>query len=93
MRAAVKSGDANRLSELIRQDPDFNVNMDQDENGHTLLYFACGVDSRSTVIPLLLAHPDIDVNLKNVYGYTPFIGLAMETPPVFVRCSRIPGSK
>ena len=27
--------------------------------------------SRSAVIPILLAHPDIDVNVKNKYGFTP----------------------
>jgi len=26
------------------------------------------------LIPLLLAHPDIDVNLKDIYGETPFFG-------------------
>jgi len=41
----------------------------------------------------LLAHPDIDVNVKDKHGQTPFFGLAMDAPPAFVRCSRIPGSK
>jgi len=37
------------------------------------LHFACWDDSRSAVIPLLLAHPDIDVNAKSKYGgSTPF---------------------
>jgi len=30
------------------------------------------MDSGSPLIPLLLAHPDIDVNLKDEDGYTPF---------------------
>ena len=72
MLAAVESGDAKKLAELIRQDPGFKVNMDQDEFGDTLLHYACGGDSRFAVIPLLLAHPDIDVNLKDKSGYTPF---------------------
>jgi len=33
---------------------------------------ACQEDSRSAVIPLLLAHPDIDVNVKTSSGQTPF---------------------
>ena len=33
MFAAVKSGDANKVSELIRQDPGFDVNMEVDELG------------------------------------------------------------
>jgi len=72
MLAAVESGDSKKLAELIRQDPGFKVNIDQDEFGDTLLHYACGRDSRFAVIPLLLAHPDIDVNLKDKSGYTPF---------------------
>ena len=37
-----------------------------------LLLYACWESCRSAVIPLLLAHPDIDVNLKNMGGQTPF---------------------
>ena len=61
-----------KLAELIRQDPGFNVNM-RDEDGWTLLHLACLESSRSPVIPLLLAHPNIDVNVKRESGYTPFI--------------------
>jgi len=72
MLAAVKEGDAKKLAELMRQDPGFNVNMEMHRDGYTLLHFACREDSRSAVIPLLLAHPDIDVNVKNIVGETPF---------------------
>jgi len=75
MLAAVENGDAKKLAELlIRQDPGFKLNnMSRDGNGRTLLHYACSEsDSGSPVIPLLLAHPDIDVNVKNIYGSTPF---------------------
>jgi len=72
MLDAVCDGDVKKLAELIRQDPGFDVNMDQDGNGYTLLHYACVEDTRSAAIPLLLAHPDIDVNVKNYFGYTPF---------------------
>jgi len=65
MLAAVKKGDAKRLAELMRQDPGFKVNM-LDGNGLTLLHYACLDSDRSAVIPLLLAHPDIDVNVKDI---------------------------
>jgi len=71
MLAAVMSGDAKNLAELMRQDPGFNVNMNLGW-GASLLHYACSEDSRSAVIPLLLAHPDIDVNTKTKYGETPF---------------------
>jgi len=71
MLAAVLSGDATKLAELIRQDPGFDVNKAH-KDGHTLLHFACSEGYRSAVIPLLLAHPDIDANAKNIYRHTPF---------------------
>jgi len=73
MLAAVKKGDAKELAELMRQNPGFDVNMDQDGIGHTLLHYACLESHRSPVIPLLLAHPDIDVNVKDTTGSTPFL--------------------
>ena len=72
MLDAVESGDAKMLAELIRQDPGFKVNTDLGY-GATLLHRACEDDRRSPMIPLLLAHPDIDINAKNVHGYTPFL--------------------
>jgi len=70
--AAVESGDVKILAELMRQDPGFDVNMGRGKFGDTLLHEACSGDSRSAVIPLLLAHPDIDVNARNKYGRPPF---------------------
>ena len=94
MLAAVGKGDVKELAGLIRQDPGFNVNQALDGFGCADLHYACGDNRRSPMIPLLLAHPDIDVNLKSKDGWTPFYLLAsMDTPPVLVRCSRIPGSK
>jgi len=71
MLAAVKKGDVKKLTQL-RQDPGFKVNMDQDEFESTLLHSACIESQRSAVIPLLLAHPGIDVNMKDKSGFTPF---------------------
>ena len=74
MLAAVKEGDVKKVAEVIRQDPGFNVNMDHsgDGLGRTLLHSACLESHRSAVIPLLLAHPGIDVNVKNRHRSTPF---------------------
>ena len=70
MLAAVQSGDAKEVALLMRQNPGFNVNQ-QDEDGWTLLHHACNGNHGSVVIPLLLAHPDIDGNVKNKDGNTP----------------------
>ena len=81
---AVQRGNAKKLAELIRQDPGFKVNMDHGA-GFTLLHYACDSDSRSAVIPLLLAHPDIDVNVKNRYGANPFYYACRDAHPSCVR--------
>jgi len=73
MLAAVEKGDAKELAELMRQDPGFNVNVAVDGYGYTLLHHACDSHNRSAVIPVLLAHPDIDVNAKDRGGNTPFM--------------------
>jgi len=72
MFAAVRSGDAKKLAELMGQDPGFDVNMDQDGRGKTLLHITCCDDHTSPMIPLLLAHPEIDANVKDMDGCTPF---------------------
>jgi len=72
MLAAVEKGDLRKLAELIRQRPGFKVNEELGGGRGTLLNSACFENNRSPMIPLLLAHPDIDVNLKNSGGYTPF---------------------
>ena len=71
MLAAVFAGNVKKLAELIRQDPGFKVG-EPDGVGITLLHYACSVHRSSSVIPLLLAHPDIDVNAKTKSGITPF---------------------
>jgi len=72
IEAAVHEEDVKKLSELIRQDPGFKVNMALDGGGWTTLHSASWGDSSSAVIPLILAHPDIDVNVKDKNGWTPF---------------------
>jgi len=41
-------------------------------SGVTLFHYVCEDDSRSAVIPLLQAHPGIDVDVKDKGGATPF---------------------
>jgi len=72
MLAAVNKGDAKELAELIKQDLRFRVNRWVDAMRRTLLHDACCESERSAVIPLLLAHPGINVNAKTEQGKTPF---------------------
>ena len=60
--------------------------------GSTALHRACD-NGHDKIVTLLLAHPDIDVNQKNNLDRLPSWWLvAMERPPVFNCCSRMPGS-
>jgi len=72
MWEAVIDGDAAEFAVRMRQDRGFDVNMDLDGRGQTLLHYAGSRSNRSAVIPLLLAHPNIDANAKVKYGSTPF---------------------
>jgi len=79
MKAAVLNGDAKKVAELIRQDPGFKVNL-PNGNGWTRLHCACDGSRASTIIPLLLAHPDVDVNVNDECGQTPFFSACGEFP-------------
>jgi len=72
MWVAVCDGDAKKLGELMKRAPSFNVNASKDAYGWALLHYACVGNERTPVIPLLLTHPDIDVNLKTLFGCTPY---------------------
>jgi len=56
----------------------------QRSGGWTSLQNACaaGYDS---IVSILLAHHDIDVNLGNYYGFTPFFYACLSEHPFFVR--------
>ena len=78
LKAAVREGDARKLAELIRQDRRLDVNNQEGYFGSTALHSACVESHRSPVIPLLLAHPKINVNLKDNGDQTPFFWACRE---------------
>ena len=51
------------VKEILMKNPELDVNWRDNEDGWTALYVACerGCD---TIVPILLAHPDTDPNLK-----------------------------
>ena len=57
--------------DILRNNPTLDVNW-QDKDGLTALHRACASADHSTV-SLLLAHPDIDVSLRNLGGETVFL--------------------
>ena len=60
------------MKEILRSNPNLKVNWKNDKDSdYTALYRAC-VNGHDSIVSILLAHPDIDVNVKNGNGYTPF---------------------
>jgi len=71
--AAAEDGKVEEVKDILRKNPSLNVNWrNEGEYARTALYPSCrcGHDS---VVSILLAHPDIDPNLKDKLGDTPFM--------------------
>ena len=67
------SGRVEDVKSILRKNPSLNVNWkNEGEDARTALYAAC-YNVHDSVVSILLAHPDIDPNLKNKNGDTPFM--------------------
>jgi len=68
---AVEDGKAEEVKEILRGNPTFNVNCENEKvyGNITALMIACE-NGHDSIVSILLAHPDIDVNLKSRGGYT-----------------------
>lgn len=70
---ATVSGDVAEVKEILRKNPTLNVNWKNEaEYDWTALHIACS-DGHDSIVLILLAHPDINVNVKNIDGITPFL--------------------
>ena len=70
---AADNGKVEEVKSILRKNPSLNVNWKSKERGATTaLYIAC-ISGHDSVVSILLAHPDIDPNLKNTSGNTPFL--------------------
>jgi len=63
------AGKLGEIREILRGNPDININHRKD---YTALDYACERGNPGFV-GMLVAHPDIDVNLKNIFGGTSFL--------------------
>ena len=61
------------VKSILRNNPSLNVNWKNEGGYHawTHLFVSCW-NGHDSVVPILLAHPDIDPNLKDKDGNTPF---------------------
>jgi len=70
--SAVGGGKVEEVKEILRSNPNLKVNWKNDKaSDRTALIIACE-NGHDSVVSILLTHPDIDVNVKNGSGYTPF---------------------
>lgn len=72
MWSAVRDGNLAEIKELLKTSPGIDVNWaNQSINGWTPLH--CAIDHHhDSAVTLLLRHPNIDVNRKDILGSTPF---------------------
>ena len=71
--SAAKDGKVEVVKDILRKNPSLNVNWkNEEQNACTALFVAC-LNGHDSVVSILLAHPDIDPNLKNKFGNTPFL--------------------
>jgi len=69
---AVHSGNVEEVKEILRRNPNLDVNWrDNEDDGRTALLHACQ-NGHDSIVSILLAHPDIDVNLGTDDDETPF---------------------
>jgi len=69
---AAKDGKVDELKEILRNNPNIDVNWEGNlGSGHSPLTVACQ-GGRGAIVSILLAHPNIDANMKNKSGWTPF---------------------
>ena len=67
------NGKVEEVKSILRKNPSLNVNWkNEGESAWTALYAACE-NGHDSVVSILLAHPDINPNLKMEDGFTPFM--------------------
>ena len=75
---AADNGKVEEVKSILRKNPSLNVNWkNEGESAWTALYAACE-NGHDSVVSILLAHPDIDPNLKEEEGKTPFMTACWE---------------
>ena len=70
---AASDGEESELKEILRNNRGVSVNWRAvKDRYYAALHRAC-VGGHGSIVSILLAHPGIDINQKDVHGATPFI--------------------
>jgi len=102
--SAANEGDLATVKFLLETNPGLNINWQSKEEkmSWTALHRACS-NGHDGLVALLLAHPDIDVNQRDIHGNTPFrsactkgrwtcVRLLLRDSRVMVNVPDVPGS-
>jgi len=69
---AAEDDKVEKMKSILRKNPSLNVNwMNEERKANAALHAACAY-GHSSVVSILLAHPNIDPSLKEMEGDTPF---------------------
>jgi len=69
---ASEDDNVEEVKRILRKNPNLDVNWkNESRNDFTALIRACD-EGHDSIVSIFLAHPAIDVNLKSVFGETPF---------------------
>jgi hypothetical protein len=69
---AVRYSEVTKVRKILKENPEVDVNWTSPAHDRTTaIHFGC-CQGHDKVVSLLLTHPNIDVNLKDGYGRTPF---------------------
>ena len=69
---AIRYGRVGEALSLLKNNPVINVNWKNPDHSQWSGLHAASFYGHAEVVKLLLAHPNIDVNMKNISGQTPF---------------------
>jgi len=70
---ASKDGNVEEVMRILSNNPTLDVKWrNESEESETALHVVCA-GGRDSVVSILLAHPNVDVNATDKYGYTPFM--------------------
>ena len=70
---AARKGRSDEVKSLLKHNPDLDVNWEDEEEGLRTALHRASSRGHAEVVKLLLAHPDINVNVLSQYGDTPFL--------------------
>ena len=74
---------------LLLEHPEIDAKATTNGRGNTILHSACYFDGGPDILRRLLAHPDTDPNVKDMYGSTPIMVLLQRNYDIDIQRGRL----